>query len=178
MAHKGILRVRRTNHKQWVNDTARSLRAALRKEPHNHWLLTRLSADLYEEGRYAEAASYARKALRQKPNCPLAIWDFACALDMLRWERKAIELWSRLIRLGVPRIAHGTCGEGVAWARALIADSYYRRSLTRRDIGDLRGSTRDMQHFLRLCPISPGRLFHAREGEQALREWKELPLRG
>jgi len=102
------------------------IRAALRKEPDSHWLLTRLGLTYYEEGNYEKALFYEAQALRLAPRCPLVLWDYAGTLDMLGQNRKAIAIYRKLIKRGVDKIANGECGEGMAWARGLVADCLYR----------------------------------------------------
>ena len=130
------------------------IRAALRKEPDSHWLLTRLGLTCYEERNYEKALFYEAQALRLAPRCPLVLWDYAGTLDMLGQNRKAIAIYRKLIKRGVDKIANGECGEGMAWARGLVADclcriakcyeklgeqkkalSYYVRHLERRGPG-------------------------------------------
>jgi hypothetical protein len=60
------------------------------------------------------------------PNCPLALWDYAGALEMLNETDEALRVYQRLIRRGIAAIGHGDCGEGLAWARGLVADCHYR----------------------------------------------------
>jgi len=108
---------------------ARSLiQSALRKEPNSHWLLTRLALTYYEEREYEKALRYSQKALLLQPNCPLALWDCAGALSMLGRHREAMDIYRRLIRRGAESIANGDCGEGIAQARGLVADCWYRIS--------------------------------------------------
>jgi len=102
------------------------IRAALRKEPDSHWLLTRLGLTCYEEHNYEKALFYEAQALRLAPRCPLVLWDYAGTLDMLGQNRKAIAIYRKLIKRGVDKIANGECGEGMAWARGLVADCLYR----------------------------------------------------
>ena len=64
-------------------DSEMELRRRLRSEPNHHWLLTRLSSVLYERRRYASALKYAEKAFAEAPTCPLVLWDYAGALQVL-----------------------------------------------------------------------------------------------
>ena len=68
----------------------------------------------------------SRKAYAIDPKCPLVLWDLAGTLDMLGREKEAIKIYRNLIRRGVDSIAFGECGEGLARAKGLIADCYYR----------------------------------------------------
>jgi len=101
------------------------IRAALRKEPDSHWLLTRLGLTCYEERNYEKALFYEAQALRLAPRCPLVLWDYAGTLDMLGQNRKSIAIYRKLIKRG-DKIAYGECGEGMAWARGVVADCLYR----------------------------------------------------
>src|SRR4051794_37354708 len=108
-------------------DEARTLiRRWLRHAPDDHWLLARLSLTYYEQKQYGKALKYAAEALQTAPNCPLSIWDYAGALDMLGQSKKALVLYAGLIRRGEEKLAYGECGEGIQWARSLIADCHYR----------------------------------------------------
>lgn len=103
-----------------------AIRAQLRFSPRDHWLITRLGLTSYEERRYRLSLKYAIRALELMPSCPLALWDYAGSLDMLDKGQEALAVYRRLIRRGIPALAHGECGEGMAWARGLIADCHYR----------------------------------------------------
>lgn len=107
-------------------EARRLIRAALRRQPDSHWLLTRLSATFYEERNYAQALSVGLDACEVAPNCPLVLWDLAGTFDMLDRHADAVKLYRRLIKRGVEEIAVGDCGEGRAWARGLVADCWYR----------------------------------------------------
>src|ERR1700736_806345 len=77
------------------------IRAELEKDPTHHWLLTRLATTYYEEKDYAKALAISEKAMRSNPRCPLVLWDYACALDMLGRSDDAIVVWDKLLRRGV-----------------------------------------------------------------------------
>jgi len=107
--------------------TARlAIRAELRLDPKNHWLLTRLGLTYYEEKDYKQALECERRALAEAPRCPLVLWDCAGALQMLGRSQDALKIYRRLIRRGISEIAFDDCGEGLAWARGLVADCHYR----------------------------------------------------
>ena len=108
-------------------DEARKIiESELKKEPEDHWLLTRLSSTYYEQNDYSKALETSKKAYKISPNCPLVLWDYACALDMLKNEMEAIELWKKIISFGLEKVAHDECGEGVRWAKSIINDCRYR----------------------------------------------------
>lgn len=100
--------------------------AELREDPDNHWLIARLSLTHYEQRQYTKALELTIKALQLAPTCPLVLWDHAGTLAMLGRTVEALAINQRLIKRGVDRIAYGACGEGLAWARGLVADSWYR----------------------------------------------------
>jgi tetratricopeptide (TPR) repeat protein len=102
------------------------IRAALRKEPDSHWLLTRLGLTYYEERDYKKALYYDTQAMELAPNCPLVLWDYAGTLDMLGRNKEAIAIYRKLVKRGVDKLAYGECGEGLAWARGVVADCLYR----------------------------------------------------
>ena len=104
----------------------RLVRAALRRKPNDHWLLARLSLTYYEELDYRRALTIAQRAYKLAPRCPLVLWELAGTLDMLGRYRQAMVIFQRLIRRGVESIAFDDCGEGLAWARGLVADCWYR----------------------------------------------------
>jgi tetratricopeptide (TPR) repeat protein len=102
------------------------IRQWLRREPNDHWLLTRLGLTYYEQKQYKRALHYELKALQIEPYCPLAIWDYAGTLDMLGRKKEALSLYRWLCSWGEERLAYGPCGEGIQAARSLIADCFYR----------------------------------------------------
>ena len=118
--------------------------------PADHWLLTRLGLTYYEERKYREALNYHLQALEKMPNCPLALWDYAGALEMLERTQQALNVYRRLVRRGVAAIAHGPCGEGLAWARGLIADCHYRMSHCYNAKGKRAMATRSLLNHLAL----------------------------
>jgi tetratricopeptide (TPR) repeat protein len=140
--------------------------------PVAHWHLTRRASTLYEARRYREALKRSQQALTLAPRCPLVLWDHACILDMLGRRAEAKRIFRRLIRRGAEAIAVGPCGEGLAWARGLVADCHFRLAgilldegrpgLARRELGAhrrLRGpgsrsiyDRRDVERLARRLP--------------------------
>jgi len=127
-----------------------ALRRRLKAEPRHHWLLTRLSSVYYERRRYVLALRYAEMAFDEAPSCPLVLWDYAGALQMLGRHPEALDLYARIVTRGVNRIASGECGEGKAWARGLVSDSYYRASMSLKAIGNERASLSALEQCLDL----------------------------
>ena len=113
------------NRRDWKG-ARRVIGAALGREPDCHWLLTRLGLTYYEEYDYERALEIGNRAYGLAPKCPLVLWDLAGACDMLGRHHRAMAIYHHLIRRGVESIAFGVCGEGIAWARGLVADCWYR----------------------------------------------------
>lgn len=88
--------------------------------------MTRLALTYYEQYDYARALEVSERAMEFAPDCPLVLWDYAGALDMLKRPKDALTVFRRLIDRGIDSIAFDECGEGLAWARGLIADCHYR----------------------------------------------------
>jgi len=120
------------------NDWARArqfIRAALRQNPDSHWLITRLALTYYEQGDYKRSLALEQRAYKIAPNCPLVLWDMAGSWEMLKRYTEASTIYRRLLRRGVNAVAFGVCGEGVAWARGLLADCWYRLARCHRKQG-------------------------------------------
>ena len=57
-----------------------------------------------------------------------APWSFGKSRALNRTS-EAVRIYRRLVRRGVKSLALGDCGEGMAWARGLVADCWYRIAL-------------------------------------------------
>jgi len=134
-------------------EARRVIRLALREQPDNHWLLTRLSLTYYEQYDYERALSYSQRALLLAPRCPLVLWDYAGDLDMIGRKTEAARIYHRLLRRGVHSLAYDPCGEGLARARGLFADSLYRLAHCYRDLGQHRKAVAYLsKHILQRGP--------------------------
>jgi tetratricopeptide (TPR) repeat protein len=122
------------------------IRKSLKADPTDHWLWTRLSTTYYETLDYEKALEISRAAKKIAPKCPLVLWDFAAALDMLGNHRSAISIWEKLLKEGVNKIASEECGEGVRWAKSLLNDCKYRIGLSYSILGD----SKKASEYLRL----------------------------
>jgi tetratricopeptide (TPR) repeat protein len=132
------------------------LERELRRRADDHWLLTRIGLTYYEERRYGEALQWAERALASAPRCPLVLWDLAGTHQMLGNDEQALRFYRRLLARGVQRIAHDECGEGVARARALIADTHFRCSLSLSSMGRPRAARNALDRHIAMrgpgCP--------------------------
>lgn len=152
-------RIKRINNllerESW--DPARRLiKAELRRAPNDHWLLTKLGSTFYEERSYRRALKLSKQALAIQPRCPLVLWNYACALDMLGRDKDAIKVLKKLLDRGERDIAYGECGEGIRWARSLLNDCRYRIGRLHRDMGDLKSAVHALKdHLAHRAPGTP-----------------------
>jgi tetratricopeptide (TPR) repeat protein len=102
------------------------IRKELRTSPTDHWLLAMLALTHYEQREYQKALEISQEALGINDKCPLVLWGYAGALDMVGRHGEARKMWHTLIRREVNSLAFGDCGEGIGWAKALINDCRYR----------------------------------------------------
>jgi len=133
----------------WVQ-ARKLIRARLNKSPDDHWLLTRLGLTFYEQRRYLKALEYSERAKAVAPDCPLVLWDYAGTLEMLDRPADALKVFERIVDRGIESVAFGDCGEGLRWARGLIADCYYRMAHCRKSLGHLQQARRDYEQHLAL----------------------------
>jgi tetratricopeptide (TPR) repeat protein len=136
--------------KERWSEARAALRKALKKEPRHHWLLTRLALTYYEQRRYAEALKYVSRAFEYAPTCPLVLWDYAGALQMLGRHSEALDLYARIVTRDISDLASGECGEGRGWARGLVADAHYRASLSLKALGKEKASSSAFEQCLDL----------------------------
>lgn len=125
------------------------IRRELRRDPGNHWLLTRLSTSYYEEKKYQKALEISETAVALAPTCPLVLWDYACALDMYGRTEDAVRIWKRLRRAGQRRLDRNPCSEGRAWCRSLLNDCRYRLAIAFAELGQVRAAIRYMRGYLK-----------------------------
>ena len=116
----------------------------------SHWLWTRLSLTYYEQYDYEKALEYSTIARKLAPKYPLVLWDYAGALEMLQRNKLALRTYQRLIGRGIDSTALDECGEGIGWARSLIADSHYRAAHCCRKIGRLEDARNHFENHLAL----------------------------
>ena len=101
------------------------------KEPDDHWLWSRLSGVKYEQRDYQGALDAAEKALTIVADCPLALWSYAGALEMLGRTKEAVKIYIQLIRRGLQQLKEpdedaNECWEGADWTRGLVVDCVFR----------------------------------------------------
>ena len=123
------------------------IRAELKRSPKDHWLLARLALTHYEQRDYATALRYALRAEEIAPYCPLVLWEVGGAMDMLD-QSSALRVYRKLTRQSLDDLADGPCGEGLAWARGLIADVYFRVGRIHERLGRRRLALRAFEQAL------------------------------
>ncbi len=92
----------------------------LAKAPDDHWLWSRLFGARYERRDYQGALEAAEKALAIVPDCPLALWSYAGAVEMLGRTKDAVKVYLQLIRRGAEELKQpdedaNECWEGADW---------------------------------------------------------------
>ena len=143
------------DREQWEEARSEILKD-LKKQPDDHWLLTRLALTYYEQRRYKKALQVSQKAISLAPRCPLALWDYAGSLDMVHREKEAIEVWKSLLRRGVESVAFDECGEGLRWAESLLNDCRYRIGKSYLDLGNRRAAQKYLnEHLIHRRPGLP-----------------------
>lgn len=147
---------------KWVA-ARRLIREELKRNPKDHWLLGRLALTYYEQRKYERALVWNVKALQQAPYCPLLIWDYAGALDMLDRDDEAISHYRRLLSRGEEQLAHGECGEGILKARSLIADCHYRIACIWRKKRQWKRATVEFETYLSMRRKGFGSIYSLRE---------------
>ena len=146
----------------WV--VARKLiKAELKSNPKDHWLLGRLGLTYYEQRKYDHALYWTATALQEAPYCPLLIWDYACALAMLERNDEALSLYRWLLSWGQVGLAYGECGEGIQRARALIADCHYRIACIWDEKRQWKRSSTEFEKYLELRRNGHGSIYSLRE---------------
>jgi len=147
---------------QWI--AARKLiEVELRRDPKDHWYLGQLGSTYYEQRKYKRALYWEAMALQEAPYCPLLIWDYACTLAMLNRNDEALSLYRWLLSWGEKPLAYGECGEGIRWARALIADCHYRIACIWHEKRQWKRSTAEFEKYLALRKTGYGSIYSLRE---------------
>lgn len=113
-----------------------TLEPIIEKEPDNHWLLAEMASAYYEKRDYEAAYKYIVDAMSYQENCPLVLWHLASIFRMRGRQEDAITIWEELINRGQEKLAFDKCGEGLEWAKSLIADCKYMISKTYKELGN------------------------------------------
>jgi len=127
------------DRKAWKSAQS-AIKKELDHEPDDHWLWSRLSGVKYEQRDYSGALDAAKKALEIVPDCPLALWSYASALDGLGKTKEAGKIYIQLLRRGVEELNRpdddaDECWEGAEWTRRLVMDCIFCLAATLPKIG-------------------------------------------
>ena len=66
----------------------------------------------YEQRNYARALHFSRLAHEEEPDCPLVLWDLACALNATGQIKESLDIFRKLFDKGAYSIAADKHGEG------------------------------------------------------------------
>jgi tetratricopeptide (TPR) repeat protein len=116
--------------REWKQAQA-AIERQLGQESEDHWLWARLSGVKYEQRNYQSALQAAEKALKVVPDCPLALWSYANATEMLGDTEKAMTLYRKLFHRGLEQLQSpdadaNECWEGPDWTSGLVVDCVFR----------------------------------------------------
>jgi len=130
----------------------------LGKEPDDHWLWARLSAVKYEQRDYQGALEATEKALEIVPDCPLALWSKAGAVEMLGKAEEAMGWYSQLFHRGLEQLKNpdedaNECWEGPDWTSGLTADCVFRTAGCLAKMGRRDNAVGTYRHFLSLVDL-------------------------
>ncbi len=147
---------------QW--EKARTLlRRELRRDPTDHWYLTRLSGTYYEQHKYSKARTVSDRAVKLAPRCPLVLWDRAGIFDMQGQNSKALSIWKTLLKRGARGVMLDQCGEGLAWAKSLLNDCRYRIVITYQNVGKSPTARRYYREYMRQRAMGVKSIYSKRE---------------
>jgi tetratricopeptide (TPR) repeat protein len=137
---------------EWVQAQS-AIGQQLAKEPDDHWLWSRLSGVRYERQDYQGAFEAAEKALAIVPDCPLAIWSKAGAIEMLGNVDLANALYVGLFRRGLEELKNPDqdaeqCWESQDWTVGLMMDAVFRTAGCQAKIGNRERAIETYQYFL------------------------------
>ncbi|WP_226994067.1 tetratricopeptide repeat protein [Myxococcus hansupus] len=141
----------------------------------DHWLHVRRADAWYARGKYAKAARLFQKVLESVPRCPLGRWGLANALMARGDTNEARKLFLSLARQKPEVMGTRECGEGVRWARGLVADAHFRLGQLEEQAGAKAAARRRYQSYLRTLEL-PAFTLESRKAATA--RLRALSLRG
>jgi tetratricopeptide (TPR) repeat protein len=152
-----------------------AIRKRLGKEPDNHWLWARLSTAKYELHDYEGALAAAEKALEIVPDCPLAKWEYAGALEMLGKIREAGDVYFWLLRRGLEELKTPDedaeeCWEGRKWTLGIMVDCTFRVAGLLAKIGKRDRAIKTYHEFLDLVNDGSPGIYTKEDAEAKLKK--------
>jgi tetratricopeptide (TPR) repeat protein len=145
------------------------------KEPDDHWLFARLSSVKFEQRDYDGALDAAERALRIVPDCPLALWSYAGALDMLGRTKEAGKVYIHLTRRGLKELNEpdedaNECWEDADWTRGLVVDCFFRTADCLAKIGKRDDAVEWYNRFLGLLDFGMQGIYSRAEATARLKK--------
>ncbi|AEI63629.1 hypothetical protein LILAB_08590 [Corallococcus macrosporus] len=134
---------------QW-GELDQLLSGSLRGTSDDHWLHVRRADAWYAQGKYARAERLFQQVLQAMPRCPLARWGLANTRMARGNAEDARKLFLSLARQKPEVMGAGACGEGVRWARGLVADAHFRLGQLEEQAGAMAAARRRYQAYLRI----------------------------
>lgn len=141
----------------------------------DHWLHVRRADAWYAQGKYAKAERLFQKVLESLPRCPLGRWGLANVLMARGNADDARKLFVSLARQKPEVMGTGECGEGVRWARGLVADAHFRLGQLEEQAGAKAAARRRYQAYLRTLELPA---FSLESRKAATARLRALSLRG
>ena len=146
----------------------------LAKEPDDHWLWARLAGAKYEQRDYQGALQAAEKALAIVPDCPLAIWSQAGALELLGTPAAALNLYSALVTRGIEQLRDPDedaeeCWEGPDWTAGLAADCAFRAAECLERLGSPDRAIKMYRSFLNLWDLGVRGIYSRDEAQKRIK---------
>ena len=108
-------------------------------------------------------------ALRSEPE---SHWLLS-RLALIGREREALKIYKRLIDRGAQSIAYGECGEGLARARGLVADSYFRMATCLEALGKKTAAMEAFERHLDLRGPGCQSIYPLNVLRQELKQWRK-----
>ncbi len=147
----------------------------LDRKPDDHWLWARLSGVRYELQDYQGALEAAEKSLDIVPDCPLALWSKAGALEALSRVADAMGLYSQLFRRGLAELRNpdadaNECWEGPDWTSGLLADCLFRIAGCLAKTGQRVAAVEMYQRFLSLGDLGTQGIYSHQDALERLKK--------
>ena len=102
------------------------LKRELKSDKNDPWLLANIAMSYYDLKRYKLGMPYALKAYQISPKDPLIMHYYSVLLNANEFRSQARDIWMRITKMPIDRIAFGLFGEGLRYARSLRTDVFAR----------------------------------------------------
>lgn len=136
--------------------------------PSDHWLWMHLGATYYEQREYEKALKCCEHAVKLQPDCPLALWHYAGALQMAGRTGAALTIWTNILNLDLDTIAYDEHGEGMDWALQLVNDAHFRMARCYEHLGNLELAKQSYDKYVHNRSHGVGSLYDIIKAQQRL----------